>query len=104
MAFRVNPLTRFAPLATLSPKAVRFEMLAANPRPPGGEGARGTRAGEGVCYSALHHLVHGSMNVSVVIRQGLQYAEFLGSTESTIGPMRALGLAFQSRKVLGGDR
>jgi hypothetical protein len=44
------------------------------------------------------------MNVSVVIRQGLQCAEFLGSTESTIGPMRDLRLAFHSTKVLGGDR
>ena len=41
-------LTGFVTLATPAPRGVRAGIPVVNPRPPGGEGARGTRAGEGV--------------------------------------------------------
>jgi hypothetical protein len=48
-----DPLTRLATLATLSPKGARVNNGNRSPRPLGGEGARGTRAGEGV-HSSLY--------------------------------------------------
>ena len=49
-----DPLTRLATLATLSPKGARVEIPVINPLPQGGEGARGTRAGEGA-NSSLYY-------------------------------------------------